>query len=155
MKLITSFDKALITTLSLTFLVPVALQAQGVEATPTKSATAIAAEASEQEIVARAIFTTAVEDGEPTDYLSEVDNTVPEVFFFTELEGLAGETVMHRWKHEGVVMATANFNVSGDPDKVWSGNKMKPEWTGAWEVEVVDGRGKIIGRGEFALLAPL
>ncbi|MCG6862116.1 MAG: DUF2914 domain-containing protein [Chromatiaceae bacterium] len=32
---------------------------------------------------------------------------------------------------------------------------MKPEWNGGWEVEVIDGGGRIIGRSSFIFETPL
>lgn len=140
----------------LTFFGLTSLATFATEATPTQAGkTAVAAENTSTGSVARAIFTTAVEDGEPTDFLSEIPNSVPEVFFFTELEGVMGQTVIHRWTYRSKVMATAEFDVDRDPDKVWSSLKMKPEWAGAWVVEVVDGDDNIIGRGTLAFEEPL
>ncbi len=68
---------------------------------------------------------------------------------------MSGQTVAHRWKYNGAVMATEKFEVKRDVDQVWSSNNMKPEWTGAWDVEVVDGSGKIISRSSFIFEAPL
>jgi hypothetical protein len=94
------------------------------DATPTPSEKeAIAAEKTMPGSVTQAVFTTMVEDGEPTEFLSEIQNGVPEVFFFTVLEGLANQAVTHRWKYRGKVMATAEFDVKRDPDKVWSSNE--------------------------------
>lgn len=126
------------------------------EATPTPAEQAAAtAEQTAPGAIAEAVFTTAVEDGAPIDYLTEIENSVPEVYFLTILEGMSDQTVTHRWKYRGKVMATAQFDVKEDPDTVWSSNQMKPEWTGPWEVEVVDGSGEIIGQRIFSFEAPL
>lgn len=132
------------------------IEGLAVEATPTSAEkAAIAAQKTAPGSVARAVFTTAVEDGEPTDFRSEIENTVPEVFFFTELEGMANQKVTHRWTYRGQVMATAEIDVKSDPDKVWSSNQMTPEWTGAWRVEVIDGSGQVIDDRTFVLEGPL
>ena len=52
-------------------------------------------------------------------------------------------------------MATAEIDVKRDVDPVWSTSKMEPEWTGAWDLEVVDGSGRIIGRGSFVFETPI
>ncbi|MCG6862115.1 MAG: hypothetical protein LJE70_12670 [Chromatiaceae bacterium] len=55
-----------------------AVHAQATEATPTGAENAaIAAEATATGSVAKAVFTTAVVDGEPTDFHTEIENTVP------------------------------------------------------------------------------
>jgi len=133
-----------------------AIPAHATEATPTPAEkTAIALEKTEAGSVVETVFTTAVVDAAPTDYLTEIESSVPEVFFFTVIDGMAGQKVIHRWKYQGTVMATAELAVKRDPDKVWSSNKMKPEWTGAWDVEVVDSSGQIIGHGSFTFDTPL
>ena len=151
-----SICNALVVAVIPTLLSSGAVHAQATEATPTGTEkAAIAAEATSAGSVAKAVFTTAVVDGEPTDFLTEIENTVPEVVFFTVLEGMSGQTITHRWKYNGAVMATAKLDIQRDVDPVWSTNKMKPEWTGQWDVEVVDGRGRIIDRATFAFEAPL
>jgi hypothetical protein len=133
-----------------------ASQAPAMEAEPTQAAEgAIAAEKTARGTVAKAVFTTAVVDGQPTDFRSEIETSVPKVFFYTVLEGMMDQTVSHRWKYQGKVMAVAKIDVKNDPDKVWSSNEMRPEWTGAWEVEVVDGSGQVIDSRTFAFEAPL
>ena len=132
------------------------LQVRAEEATETEAAKeSAAAVKTARGNVIEAVITTGILDGGPTDYRSEIDNTVPEVFFYTELESLEGQTVTHRWKYKGKVMATAKFDVKSSRQKVWSSNKMMPEWTGAWLVEVVNGSGTIIDRGSFSYLEPL
>lgn len=156
MSLITTLVNTLTATGLLMLLALGTVQAQSAEATPTSAEkAAIAEEATAPGSVTQAVFTTAVVDGEPADYLTEIENTVPEVVFFTVLEGMSGQTVSHRWKYNDTVMATAKLEVKRDVDQVWSSNKMKPEWTGEWVVEVVDGSGQIIGRGSFVFQAPL
>jgi len=156
MSLTTTVYSPVTATVLLTLWASGAVRAQATEATPTGAEkAAIAAEATAAGSVTRAVFTTAVVDGEPTDFLTEMENTIPEVAFFTVLEGMAGQTVTHRWKYNGAVMATAKLDVKHDVDQVWSTNKMEPEWTGAWDVEVVDGSGQIIGHGSFVFAAPL
>jgi hypothetical protein len=156
MRSIPAWHNALTATGLLILLACTALQVQATEAKPVQvEKQAIAEEKTAQGNVTHAVFTTAVVDGEPTDFQSEIQNTVPDVFFFTVLDGMAGQTITHRWKYKGKVMATAILDVKSDHDKLWSSNKMKPEWTGAWDVEVVDRSGRIIGRGSFAFEAPL
>lgn len=156
MGVFTMWNKAVTATVLLAGMTLISLDTLAAEAMPTPSEkAAIAAENRAPGSISQAVFTTAVEDGAPVDFLSEIENSVSEVFFYTVLEGMADQTVTHRWKYRGKVMATAEFDVKGDPDKVWSSNQMKPEWTGAWEVEVVDGGGEVIGQRTFAFEAPL
>lgn len=92
--------------------------------------------------VARAQFTTGIEDREPVDDLSRLDTSRDQVFFFTELRGLEGRTITHRWMHDGEVQATVDFEVGGPRWRVWSSKDLLPDWTGGWTVVVVDDEGE-------------
>lgn len=94
--------------------------------------------------VARAVFTTAVQDREPVDQLSEVPAGTETVYFFTELRGMQGQTVTHRWSYNGTVMAEVSFDVRGPRWRVYSSKNFVPEWVGRWRVEVIDGGGNVV-----------
>ncbi|MDH3217781.1 MAG: hypothetical protein OEN01_16160, partial [Candidatus Krumholzibacteria bacterium] len=57
-------------------------------------ATAVAAGAG---AIKRAVFTSAVVDREPVDQLDSLNADTEKVFFFSEIVGMAGSTVTHRW----------------------------------------------------------
>ena len=130
--------------------------AQGAEATPSQAEEkALESEQSARGSVSRATFTTAIQDGKPIDYRQEIENSVQVVYFFAELNGMAGQTVTHRWIYHGTVMAEAKFDVTSARSPTWSSNKMPPESIGLWIVEVLDGDGKVISRNTLNYLAPL
>ncbi len=95
--------------------------------------------------VARAQFTTAVKDREPTDSLSSVGADKTEIFFFTELTGLNGTKVTHRWEHDGKPVREQSFDVGGDRWRVWSSKGLSADLKGEWKVTVVDGSGATLG----------
>ncbi len=97
--------------------------------------------------VARAIFTTGIVDREPVDELAELPADAGEVYFFTELRGLEGRTVSHRWEYEGRVMAEVPFAVGGDRWRVYSVKTMSPALVGKWTVMVVDESGWPVDAG--------
>lgn len=105
--------------------------------------------------VVKAGFTTSNFDDEPTEDLSEIINSAPEVFFFSDLDGMAGQTVTHRWKYGSSVIANAEIPIEKASFRAWSSYKMQPQWTGAWFVEVVDEAGTVIATKTFAFMAPL
>lgn len=94
--------------------------------------------------VARAAFTTGVQDREPVDQLSAADTSLETVFFFTELADLQDQTVTHRWEYNGEMMAEVKFNVGGARWRVHSSKKLLPEWTGTWTVSVLNGAGQVL-----------
>jgi hypothetical protein len=133
-----------------------AVMSAGVETTPTQSEEQFAeTEKSDRGSVSRATFTSAVVDNEPTDYLKEIENSVSVVYFFAELDGMAGQTATHRWKHDGAVMAEEKFVVKDSRFVSWSSNKMPPESTGVWIVEVINSKNEVISTHNFNYLAPL
>ncbi len=88
--------------------------------------------------VARALFTTAVVAREPVDEVLALDTRDSQVLFFTDLRGLQGRTVVHRWKHGGRVMAEVPFRVGGPRWRVYSRKRLGPDGVGRWSVVVVD-----------------
>ena len=94
-------------------------------------------------------FTTSIDDGKPAASQKAFENTVNEIYFYTVLEGLEGQSVTHRWKYAGRVISNAAIAVTGDPFPTWSSNKMESNWTGFWTVEVLDKNDKVVGVSTF------
>lgn len=100
--------------------------------------------------VARAIFTSAIADREPVDNLTTVSNDTQRVFFFSDLRGLAGQIVTHRWEYNNQVMAEVTFKVgNGARWRVYSSKNLLPEWTGTWTVVVSDENGRPLKASMF------
>ena len=94
--------------------------------------------------VARAAFTSAVKDREPVDEVERVKKGTKEVLFFTELRGMKGQTITHRWIYQGETKAEVTFDVGGPRWRVYSSKDLLPEWTGKWTVEVVNGNDRVV-----------
>jgi len=94
--------------------------------------------------VARAVFTTSVVDREPVDTVDKLSADRRKIYFFTELRGMAGQTVTHRWEHDGRIQAEVKFNVKGPRWRVWSSKNLPPDAIGKWTVSVINGNGKVI-----------
>jgi len=99
--------------------------------------------------VARTVVTTAIVDREPSNDLTQIPATDENVMFFTELRGMAGQTIKHRWMHNGEQIAEVSFDVRGPRWRVWSSKKMIPDWQGEWTVQVVDGNDQVIAEKSF------
>ena len=99
--------------------------------------------------ISRSIFTTEIIDKEPVSNLKEISADVTRVYFFTEITGLNGHTISHRWEYNGQVLAELNFKVNGDRWRTWSSKNMLSGWTGKWLVSVLDEGGNIIEQSEF------
>jgi type IV secretory pathway VirB10-like protein len=70
---------------------------------------------------------------------------------FTELRGLAGETVSHRWRHDGKSMAVIPFKVGGDRWRVHSSKRVTAAMRGSWQVVVTDSRGATLASRSFVV----
>ena len=75
--------------------------------------------------VVRAVFTTAVADREPADQITSLKNDVPQVYFYTELIDLEGQSVTHKWEYAGEVKAEVRFDVKAPRWRVWSSSACK------------------------------
>lgn len=95
--------------------------------------------------VARAQFTSAIDGREPADALQSIDADAREAVFFTELTGLDGRAVAHRWVYDGETQAVVDFDVGGPRWRVWSEKSLDPQMQGEWTVEVVDDTGESYG----------
>lgn len=94
--------------------------------------------------VARAQFTSKVEDREPVDEVSDFEAQQEPLYFFTEVKNGAGQTITHRWTHDGEVMAEVPLEVGSDSWRTWSSKEFVPGWDGEWTVEVVDAQGNTL-----------
>ncbi len=104
--------------------------------------------------VARAAFATAIEDREPVDKVEKLPADHQKVYFFTELRDMAGQTVTHRWEHDGKVQAEVKFNVKGPRWRVWSSKNLPTDATGEWKVSVVNGNGEVIAEDVVNITPP-
>jgi len=99
--------------------------------------------------VSRSAFTTAIENKEPVSELKTISNNVAGVYFFTELRGLDGHTITHRWEYNSKVMAEIPFTIGANRWRTWSSKNILPDWTGTWTVSVLDEGGNVIEQNEF------
>lgn len=99
--------------------------------------------------VARSSFTSDVVDREPQGEIDSLGNDSTQIYYFTELRGLDGDQVIHRWEYQGNVMAEVEFRVGADRWRVYSSKKLDPAWLGAWTVTVVDGGGRELSSESF------
>ena len=101
--------------------------------------------------VVRSIFTSAIQDREPIDKLNNAASDTEQVFYFTELRDMSGQTATHRWEHDGKVIAEVKFDVRGPRWRVWSSKSFVPSTAGDWKVSVVNGAGETISEELISL----
>jgi len=111
--------------------------------------TLLAFQANAENGISRATFTTAIDNREPTDEVSTLSTDTSKVFYFSEIKGLKGQTLTHRWEHNGEVQANVSFNVGGNRWRVWSSKNLQPEMSGQWQVMIVDDAGNVLSQNSF------
>ena len=85
--------------------------------------------------VARAAFTTGITSREPDSQLARV-SAGQTVYYFTELVGLQGHVITHRWEKDGAFQLGLQFPVGGQRWRVHSSKMMTPNLPGTWTVTV-------------------
>lgn len=96
------------------------------------------ARAEAEDAVAWAGFTTGFENGAPRDRVRVVSTRVPTLYYVSELRGLAGRTVIHRWSRDGRVEKERRFEVEGARWRAVSRHAPGKAGVGTWSVEVVE-----------------
>jgi hypothetical protein len=94
--------------------------------------------------VARASFATDVVHREPVDSVVALGSDHRHVFYFSELRGMQGRTVTHRWEHDDQVVAEIPFAVGGARWRVHSRKNLGTSLRGEWRVSVVDESGEVL-----------
>ncbi len=100
--------------------------------------------------VARAVFAKQIVKREPVDEVTALSSDVQGVYFFTELNDMAGHTVTHRWEYDGKRVGYTEFKVTAPYWRVWSYRKTPPGSTGTWKVKVLNTVGEVIGEKVLA-----
>jgi hypothetical protein len=88
--------------------------------------------------IARAMFTTAIDNREPVNRVLILENNFSELYFFTDLRHFQGKTIKHRWEYEGRTVDEKTFEVKGPRWRVYSLHKMDRNMLGRWTVVVTD-----------------
>jgi hypothetical protein len=97
----------------------------------------------------RAAFTSGVADREPVNRILSLGNNEHTIYYFTDLRGLSGQTVTHRWQYEGTTVAEVQFQVRGPRWRVWSRKALLPDQIGEWTVSVLNQAGDVIASNSF------
>ena len=103
--------------------------------------------------VSRAQFTLGIDNREPVSMVDSIDsNSQRSITFFTELDGMSGQTVTHQWTHKDKVMFEKTFEVKADRWRVWTSKTLIPSWKGTWTVNVLDSDRSVLASKSFEYL---
>ena len=104
--------------------------------------------------VSRAQFTTGLSNREPINHVTQV-NAGQTVYYFTELMGLQGHTVTHKWQRDGAFQLGLQFPVGAERWRVHSSKTIAPNLTGTWTVSVQNDDGQILRQDTLQVLPAL
>lgn len=93
--------------------------------------------------VSRSAFTTGISNREPVDQLARI-SAGQEIHYFTELTGLQGHIITHRWEKDGAFQLGLQFPVAGERWRVHSSKNINANLPGAWTVTILNDDGAIL-----------
>ena len=99
--------------------------------------------------ISKAVFALDIIDRAPIKIIEEHDNSLGNIYFFTNILNLQGQRVTHRWIYNNKVMADVVFDVGGPRWRVWSSKNLWPTWIGVWSVEVLSADGEVLYQKEL------
>lgn len=99
--------------------------------------------------VARGTFTTDVEQREPVDSITSLGRDRDRVYYFTELVGIDGRRLTHRWEYQGEVVAEVPIAIGGPRWRAYSSKSLGATALGEWTVSVVDESGRVVHTDSF------
>lgn len=101
--------------------------------------------------IARAVFTSSVQNHEPIDQLNHLSQLISEVFYFTEFKNFQGQTLTHEWLHHGKLSHRVSFAVGGKRWRVHSSKafKLGKKQEGTWTVKVRNETGVVLRESQI------
>lgn len=99
--------------------------------------------------ISQAVFALEVENRTPKNIVSEIDNKVNKIYFYTNLRNLGGEKLKHIWIYNNKQMAEVNFAPKGPRWRVYSSKNLWHSWTGVWKVQVINSKNEVLLERSF------
>lgn len=97
-----------------------------------------------EEAIAIAQFTTKISKRYPADEISTHGNPHQSISFFSELQGMSGKKITHRWFYGDNLEFEASFKIRADRWRVWSTQLLPEDKPGKWRVEIMDETGEVL-----------
>ena len=102
--------------------------------------------------VTRALFTRQVKDLEPVDTISVLTNDKTRISYFTEIHGMAGQIITHRWEFNGKILLEIRLEVGSSRWRAYSSKTLDPRWLGEWKASAVDAAGGTLSVNTFTYM---
>jgi len=103
--------------------------------------------------VRRAVICTGIMNHEPTDSVTSVPASTSKVFFFTEIAGMEGKTITHRWMKDGSKVADIRISVPSNRYRCHLSRSVSGK-TGNWTTQVLDDDGNKLREISFTVGNP-
>jgi|SRR5712675_1526767 len=103
--------------------------------------------------VRRAVICSGIVDHEPSDSLTNVPTTTSKVFFFTEVAGMEGKTITHRWLKDGSKVADVRISVASNRYRCHTSRSVSGK-PGNWTAQVLNSDGKKLKEVAFTVGTP-
>lgn len=94
--------------------------------------------------ISQAVFASSIADRQPVEIITEADDSLGKIYFFTNIRHLTGDSITHRWIYKDKIKAEISFDIKGDRWRVWSSKNIWHTWTGKWTVEVLDQQDQVL-----------
>lgn len=103
--------------------------------------------------VAQAVITTGVTSSArpQTDNLTLVDHAIGSITFYTEINGLSGKVVIHRWLYKNQEVSSITMQLSSNNSLNWSQSSISPSQLGRWEVQLIS-NGQVLASRSFDVI---
>jgi hypothetical protein len=97
---------------------------------------------------------TGIEERMPAGVAESFPADVGKVYLWSKVTGAADTTVIkHVWSYQGKEMAVVELPVKSPSWRTWSYKTILPQWTGRWEVKILDAEGEILKAVPFTIKA--
>lgn len=104
--------------------------------------------------LARASFTTGVENREPINTVNQVPANIDELLFYTEVHNGSNQTLYHHWTLNGEPFVDVTLEIGSDFWRTWSSKTLTGLGMKAgdiWEVSVTGAKGCELGHWQVTL----
>jgi len=106
----------------------------------------------ESALTVEAQLCTGIEERMPVGAAESFDTDIEKVYLWCQVTGAADTTVIkHVWSYERKEMAAVELPVKSAAWRTWSYKTILPEWTGNWEVKVLDAEGDVLKAVSFTV----
>jgi hypothetical protein len=118
-------------------------------AAPAAATPAAAAKPAAKASANKLTFTSAVNNHEPADDLSTLDNSHTRIFFYAVLNNAQDQEITFRWSYNGVTQAEVKQTPKYPHFRTYTSKELDPSKLGTWTVEILDADGNSLGKKTF------